>query len=294
METLSYCPVCSNNRFSPFLICNDQLVSHEDFAIQQCNKCGFRFTNPRPDEATIGSYYKSEQYISHNDSSGGIINVAYRAVRNYTLRTKLNLINKLNQKPGRILDVGCGTGAFLETCRKGGWEVMGTEPDSDARAMATERLQIEIKPDLSALFRTNPFDIISLWHVLEHIPNLNQVIPQLHKLLAEQGTLLIAVPNSDSYDATYFGEYWAAYDVPRHLYHFTPSTIDPLFKKHGFHLIAQQPMSFDAFYIAMLSTRYKTGRTNYPKSIQVGLTSNSKAKQTGNSSSLIYLFRKAQ
>ena len=293
METLSYCPVCSNNRFSPFLICNDQLVSHEDFAIQQCDKCGFRFTNPRPDEATIGSYYKSEQYISHNDSSEGIINVAYRAVRNYTLRTKLDLINKLNQKPGRILDVGCGTGGFLETCRKGGWEVVGTEPDSDARAIAAEKLQITIESTLNTLVDTSSYDIISLWHVLEHIPNLNQVIPQLHKLLAEQGTLLIAVPNSDSYDATYFGKYWAAYDVPRHLYHFTPSTIDPLFKKHGFRLIAQQPMNFDAFYIAMLSTLYRTGRTNYLKSVQVGITSNRKAKQTGNSSSLIYLFRKA-
>lgn len=275
------------------MICKDQLVSHEDFAIQRCDNCDFRFTNPRPDEATIGSYYKSEQYISHNDAGKGIIDIAYRAVRNYTLRTKLNLINKLNQKPGRILDVGCGTGAFLETCRKGGWEVMGTEPDFDARTIATEKLQITIKPDLNTLVGTNSFDIISLWHVLEHIPNLNQVIPQLHKLLAEQGTLLIAVPNCDSYDATYFGEYWAAYDVPRHLYHFTPATIDPLFKKHGFRLLAQQPMNFDAFYIAMLSTRYKTGSTNYLKSVQVGITSNNKAKQTGNSSSLIYLFGKA-
>ena len=267
-------------------------MSHQKFAIQQCNSCGFRLTNPRPDETTIGSYYKSDQYVSHNDSSGGIINVAYRAVRNYTLRAKLNLINKLNQGTGRILDVGCGTGAFLETCKTGEWDVLGMEPDADARAIATKKLQANISPTLDALSGVEPFDVISLWHVLEHIPDLNQAILQLHSLLAGKGTLLIAVPNSDSYDATYFEEYWAAYDVPRHLHHFTPSTIGPLFRKHGFQLVAKRPMVFDAVYIAMLSTRYQTGKTDYLKSVQVGLTSNLKAKETGNSSSLTYVFKK--
>ncbi|GAB4042644.1 hypothetical protein GCM10028774_55530 [Spirosoma jeollabukense] len=167
------------------------------------------------------------------------------------------------------------------------------EPDDDARATAIKKLRAEIKPDLKALAGEQPFDIITLWHVLEHIPTLNETIPDLHKLLAEQGTLLIAVPNSDSYDAHTFKQYWAAYDVPRHLYHFTPSTIEPLFRKHGFKLIDQRPMLFDAFYIAMLSTRYQTGKTDYLKSMQVGLSSNAKAKRTGNYSSLIYLFKKA-
>ncbi|WP_317046666.1 class I SAM-dependent methyltransferase [Spirosoma pollinicola] len=214
-------------------------------------------------------------------------------VRNYTLRSKLNLINKLNGKPGQILDVGCGTGAFLESCRAGGWQVAGMEPDPDARAIAIEKLQAEIKPNLATLSTSQPFDIISLWHVLEHIPNLSESISMLHQLLKEQGTLLIAVPNSDSYDANYFKEYWAAYDVPRHLHHFTPSTIEPLFNKHGFVLVNKLPMVFDAFYIAMLSTRYQTGKTDYLKSVQVGLASNAQAKRTGNSSSLIYVLKKA-
>ncbi|GAB2548021.1 class I SAM-dependent methyltransferase [Spirosoma aerophilum] len=214
-------------------------------------------------------------------------------VRNYTLRSKLNLINKLTSKPGKILDVGCGTGAFLESCRKGGWSVTGMEPDPDARAIAKERLKAEIKPDLKALTGAEPFDIISLWHVLEHIPNLSETINQLRDLLTGQGTLLIAVPNSDSYDAQLFKEYWAAYDVPRHLHHFTPSTIESLFNKLGFKLVKQLPMVFDAFYIAMLSTRYQTGKTDYIKSLQVGLSSNAQAQKTGNSSSLIYLFNKA-
>jgi 2-polyprenyl-3-methyl-5-hydroxy-6-metoxy-1,4-benzoquinol methylase len=170
---------------------------------------------------------------------------------------------------------------------------MGMEPDPDARALSINKLHVDIKPDLMSILDAGLFDIITLWHVLEHVADLNQAISQLHSLLAQSGTLLVAVPNSDSYDATYFKEYWAAYDVPRHLHHFTPSTIEPLFKKHGFKLKEQRPMRFDAFYIAMLSTRYQTGRTNYLKSVQVGVTSNTKAEQTGNSSSLTYLFTKA-
>ncbi|QIP11463.1 methyltransferase domain-containing protein [Spirosoma aureum] len=293
METVNSCPVCGSTKFTPYLVCKDYLVSNQNFNIEQCETCGFRLTNPRPDEKTIGSYYKSEQYVSHNDESSGVINTAYRLVRNYTLRSKLNLINKLNGGPGRILDVGCGTGAFLDTSKQGGWQVMGMEPDPDARAVAQKKLEADIQPNLRALDGATPFDIITLWHVLEHIPDLNETVPQLNKLLSPKGTLLIAVPNSDSYDAHYFKEYWAAYDVPRHLQHFTPSTIKLLFKKHGLTCIEQKPMVFDAFYIAMLSTRYMTGKTDYLKSMRVGLTSNQQAKQTGNSSSLIYLFKKA-
>ena len=293
METVTQCPICGNSKFSPYLVCQDHLVSNQKFAIQQCQTCSFRLTNPRPDEQSIGSYYKSNQYISHNDNSGGLINAAYRIVRNYTLRSKLNLINKLNGKPGQILDVGCGTGAFLESCQVGGWQVTGMEPDPDARTIAIEKLKVKIKPTLASLSGELPFDIISLWHVLEHIPNLGESITLLHQLLKEQGTLLIAVPNSDSYDALYFKENWAAYDVPRHLHHFTPSTIELLFNKHGFVLVNKLPMVFDAFYIAMLSTRYQTGKTDYSKSVQVGLASNAAARKTGNSSSLIYILKKA-
>lgn len=294
LETVNECPVCAAYQFSPYLICKDQLVSQQNFAIQQCDACGFRLTNPRPDKATIGSYYKSDQYISHNDTSSGLIDVAYRAARNYTLQSKLTLINELNQGVGRVLDVGCGTGAFLETCQKGGWEIMGTEPDHQARSISSTKLQTSISPNLDELSGADPFDIISLWHVLEHISDLGQAILQFQSLLRAEGTLLIAVPNSDSYDADYFKEHWAAYDVPRHLYHFTPSTIELLFRNHGFSLIEQKPMVFDALYIAMLSTRYQTGITDYLKSIQVGMKSNAKAKRSGQSSSLTYVFKKTK
>ena len=292
METVIQCPVCGNKLFSPFLVCKDYLVSDQEFSIQQCTQCKFRLTNPRPDAQSISSYYKSEQYVSHNDESSGLINTAYRLVRNYTLQSKLKLINQLNGKQGHVLDVGCGTGAFLESCQQGGWKVTGMEPDPDARAVAVKKLSAAIEPNLESLKSYPQYDIITLWHVLEHVPNLNETIPILHKLLANTGTLIIAVPNSDSYDAHHFQEYWAAYDVPRHLHHFTPTTIEPLFSKHQFKLVEKKPMVFDAFYISMLSTRYKTGKTNYLTSVEVGLASNRKAKQTGNSSSLIYVFKK--
>ena len=292
METITSCPVCSNHAFSPFLISKDHLVSGEEFAIQQCQKCGFRLTNPRPGANSIGNYYKSEEYVSHNDKGRGVLNTVYRLVRKYTLNSKVNLVNKLNAGPGHILDVGCGTGAFLESCRVAGWQIMGMEPDPGARSIASKKLQTTIQVNLTALVRAQPFNIITLWHVLEHIPDLNEIIPQLDALLTDKGTLLIAVPNSDSYDAHYFKEYWAAYDVPRHLHHFTPSTIESLFKKHGFVLVNRQPMLFDAFYIAMLSTRYQSGKTDYLKSIRIGLTSNAEANRTGNASSLVYFFRK--
>lgn len=292
LETVDECPVCSNSQFKPFVVCKDYLVSKQDFAIQECIECGFRITNPRPDKKSIGNYYQSQEYTSHNDNSTGLINSVYRLVRGYTLKSKLNLINELNAGAGRILDVGCGTGAFLETCKSAGWAITGMEPDENARSVAQQKLSAAIQPDLIKLTKESPFDIITLWHVLEHITDLNETIEKLSHMLATKGSILIAVPNSASFDAQYFNEYWAAYDVPRHVHHFVPSSIETLFEKHGLKLVAKKPMKFDAFYIAMLSTRYKTGKTDYLESIRVGLRSNNDAKRTGNWSSVIYVLKK--
>jgi len=292
LETSSACPVCTGTSFSPFLSCTDYLVSNKIFTIQSCNRCGFRLTNPRPDAASIGQYYKSDAYISHNDSGGGVIGTIYKGVRSYTLRSKLALINSLVKRPGKLLDVGCGTGSFLETCQIAGWAITGMEPDDDARRVASEKLSTPLAERLADV-PADQYDVITLWHVLEHVADLDSTIARFHQLLSDSGSLLIAVPNSDSYDATVFGPHWAAYDVPRHLHHFTPTTIKPLFEQRGFTLVDQKPMPFDAFYISMLSTRYQNGRTDYVKSFLTGLTSNRRAKRTGNWSSLIYIFQKA-
>lgn len=292
METIAVCPVCDTNQFTNVLICKDYLVSNQNFTIQQCNQCGFKLTNPRPDASTIGSYYKSDQYVSHNDTGGGLINSVYRLVRNYTLQGKVNLINKLTGRVGEVLDIGCGTGSFLLASQNAGWKISGVEPDADARKVAEVKLNTSIKESLEQIGANQKFDVISMWHVLEHMPDLNKVVSQLYSLLADKGTVVIAVPNCASYDADYYKSYWAAYDVPRHFHHFTPDTITALFKKHGFVLAEQKQMPFDAFYISMLSSKYRTGKTDYIESMQVGLKSNSKARKTGQSSSITYLFKK--
>ncbi len=291
-ETVKSCPVCAGTAFSPFLYCKDYLVSNQTFNIQACNTCGFRLTNPRPDASSIGGYYQSDEYISHNDSGGGLIGTVYKGVRSYTLRSKLALINSLTKKKGHLLDVGCGTGSFLETCQKDNWQITGMEPDAGARSVAMAKLNTTLASSLAEV-PLKKYDVITLWHVLEHIAELEETVNRFHQLLSDSGSLLVAVPNSDSYDADAFGAYWAAFDVPRHLHHFTPETIKRLFEKHGFNLVAKKPMVFDSFYISMLSSRYQTGQTDYLKSVRTGLESNWRARKTGNWSSLIYIFRKA-
>ncbi len=179
LEAVTECPICDNREFKPYLTCRDYLVSNETFVIQECTSCGFRLTNPRPDEKSIGSYYKSENYISHNDRSGGIINSIYRTVRNYTLASKLRLIKKLNGQEGKLLDVGCGTGSFLESCKSNGWQITGVETDEAVRTSVQEKLKIQVYSDLSEVPNSESFDVITLWHVLEHIPNLNDAVSRL-------------------------------------------------------------------------------------------------------------------
>ncbi|KAB7732334.1 methyltransferase domain-containing protein [Rudanella paleaurantiibacter] len=212
-------------------------------------------------------------------------------VRQYTLQQKLKLINSTQAKPGKVLDVGCGTGLFLETCHKGGWQINGVEPDANARTVATNRLQIQVKADIDQI-TDNEFDLLTMWHVLEHVPDLPQTLVKLRNRIRVGGTLLIAVPNSDSLDAQHFRNHWAAYDVPRHLSHFTPPTLKKLVNESGFAFQEMHPMYFDAFYIGMLSTKYRDGRTNWLESIYQGLRSNMYGSRTGNYSSLIYVFRK--
>ncbi|MEA5457751.1 class I SAM-dependent methyltransferase [Arcicella sp. LKC2W] len=293
MEELKNCPVCQNNTFVEFLKVQDFTVSQEKFSIQECKNCGFKFTNPRPDLTQIGDYYKAESYISHTNTSKGLIAKLYHSVRKYTLKGKLSLINSLIPKKGKLLDVGCGTGMFLNVCQEDGWKVNGIEPDNGARQIAEEINKATIKTEILSSFKDETFDIITMWHVLEHIHLLNETIDWLKERLSENGYLIIAVPNHESKDAEIYREHWAAYDVPRHLYHFSQKSIKQLFEQKGFSLKEILPMKFDSFYVSMLSTKYQSGKINYIKAFLDGLKSNINAKSDNrNYSSLIYIFKK--
>lgn len=273
--------------------CVDHTVSRETFNIVNCKACSFKYTNPRPTEDLLGPYYKSEEYVSHSNTKKGFINSTYQYVRKYTLLKKLQLVSKY-YRTGKILDIGCGTGEFLNTCKLAKWDTTGIEPDVDARNMAISNFGLNVIPEseINSL-QDASFDIISMWHVLEHVPRLNERLDDLKRLIKPSGVIIIAVPNCDSFDAKFYRENWAAYDVPRHLYHFTPKDIELLFKNHGLKMFKILPMVFDSFYVSMLSEKIKTGKTKLLRSTWNGFLSNLFALKSGKVySSQIYLFRK--
>jgi SAM-dependent methyltransferase len=288
----TYCPVCKNQNFEKFITCEDHTVSHEKFNIVSCSSCGFKFTNPIPDLSNLGNYYKSEDYISHSNTKKGVISRLYHLVRNYTLRKKLTLLSR-NVSRGTILDYGCGTGMFLNVCQEAGWDAFGIEPDEGARKIASQmKLRtFANKKELEQNIKEKSFDVISLWHVLEHVTDLDETLDFFKKKLTREGVLIIAVPNHTSHDAKCYKEFWAAYDVPRHLYHFEPISIEKLLSRFDFKLTQTLPMKFDSFYVSMLSEKYKTGSINYLKAFLTGLKSNLNSKASGDYSSVIYLFK---
>ncbi len=288
----SECPICGSADINPLLTVKDYTVSKEEFVIWHCSGCSLRFTQDAPGEASIGRYYQSSDYISHSNTDKGIVNRIYKQVRKRTLQQKAALImESTGMSRGRLLDVGCGIGAFLGTMKEHSWQVQGLEPDSDARKLAKELFNVEVEaPDKLFSLEAGSFHAITLWHVLEHVHQLHQYIERLKELLAPGGKIFIAVPNYTSLDADIYRLQWAAYDVPRHLYHFTPASIKVLMEKHGLRLLAKKPMWFDSFYISMLSSKYRSGSTSYLGSFFNGLSSNINAlRDRDRCSSLVYI-----
>jgi 2-polyprenyl-3-methyl-5-hydroxy-6-metoxy-1,4-benzoquinol methylase len=294
--TYTSCPVCHSSNIREVLRVKDFTVTQKTFSIWQCNNCTCRFTQNVPDANTIGAYYQSSAYVSHSDTKKGLINKLYHAVRNYTLEQKRKLIEKLaDRKNGILLDVGAGTGAFAGVMKKTGWNVIGLEPDETATENALKNHQLQLK-SLDALFSfgDKQFDVITLWHVLEHVHELHKYVKTFHRILKDDGILIIAVPNYTSTDASAYKEFWAAYDTPRHLYHFSPESMQQLMRQHNFKIIQYKPMWFDSFYVAMLSEQYKNGHNNLMSAVWNGFTSNIKAvNDVKKCSSIIYVIKKS-
>lgn len=290
----THCPVCSSTFINPLLTVKDHSVSKEEFVIWQCSNCSLRFTQDVPDETAIGPYYQSPDYISHSNTDKGLLNKIYKRVRNFTLQEKASLIIRYTKEKGNLLDIGAGVGAFLKQMQEKQWNVTGIEPDEGARSRAQNIFGIDLLP-ASHLQQLQPgsFDAITLWHVLEHVESLHDYVQKLGELLHQDGKIFIAVPNYTSADAGIYGNYWAAYDVPRHLYHFTPKSMEVLMQQHGLKIIAKKPMWFDAFYISLLSSKYRKGKTSWLGAGLSGLRSNINAFFNKDAtSSLIYIVSK--
>jgi 2-polyprenyl-3-methyl-5-hydroxy-6-metoxy-1,4-benzoquinol methylase len=287
LEQVIACPVCGEKKFSKHLETLDYTTTREAFSILHCDQCTLLFTSPRPDKTSISRYYASDKYISHTGGKATAIDSLYRTVRSITLRSKLSLVNKYQSK-FNLLDYGCGTGEFLATCKDSGWSVSGVEPSDDARIKIRKDLQVVASLDKI----TTQANAITMWHVLEHVHDLNETLARLRSLLTNNGTIFIALPNHESYDARYYKNFWAGYDVPRHLWHFNKYTIKELLNRHNLRLQEIVPMKFDSYYVSLLSEGYKNpGKSSFMRTTSGfyrGLVSNIKAGRD-NHSSLIYI-----
>jgi 2-polyprenyl-3-methyl-5-hydroxy-6-metoxy-1,4-benzoquinol methylase len=293
-DTIHYtiCPCCKEDHIEKVMLAKDHTVTGELFEIWKCNNCSVRFTQNVPSQEAIAKYYRSEAYVSHSDTKKGFINRLYHFVRSLTVKSKKKLIIKASGKEkGNLLDIGAGTGAFAHAMQRAGWNVTALEPDATARQNALKNYDLSLQ-DLDSLFQLKEadFDVITLWHVLEHVHDLGGYFIQFKKLLKPTGILVIAVPNYTSYDGVHYAEHWAAYDVPRHLYHFSPHSMDLLAAQYFFRVKEYKPMWFDSFYVSMLSEKYRSGKNNFPKALWNGLRSNAMALgDTKKCSSVIYI-----
>ena len=292
------CPFCESKNTKSYLKLKDYFLSQEDFEIVECLDCKLLFTTPRPDKSKIGKYYKSENYLSHNEHKKGLVPWIYNQVKKVNIRKKFSITaqnrtfkNGYRTKP-HILDFGCGVGDFLHYAQQNGYEIMGCDLSEDARLLSSEKLgKATATPEEIFALPDSTFDIITMWHVLEHIDDLKYQIEQLYRLLKDKGRLVVAVPNFMSYDAQYYKDKWAAYDVPRHLNHFHKESLQNIFKDK-FELEKIHPMKWDAFYISMMSENFIGKGNSFIKGIIIGWKSNRKARKSGEYSSLIYVFHK--
>lgn len=267
----------------------DHSVSKENFELLLDPELELLKTHPQPALENLGSYYESEDYISHTDSKRSLFEKIYHIVKTYSLKKKVGLINSYHSQKGSLLDIGAGTGDFLVTAKASGWQTTGIEPNKNAKNLAISK-GISFENSIESI-ENQQFDVITMWHVLEHVPDVEHQIKQLKRLLKPEGTLIIAVPNYKSFDAQHYGKFWAAYDVPRHLWHFSKTSIQKLVSRENLKLAKILPMVFDSFYVSLLSEKYKTGKMNFIKAFWIGLRSNLNAYSTKEYSSHIYVIK---
>ena len=286
------CPWCGSDKAQINLWLKDDFLSKEDFHICECLNCGLLYTMPRPNKEKIGEYYKSEEYYSHQENKKGFIPKLYEKVKKVNLKHKYELATN-GLTTGKLLDIGCGVGDFLHTAEAHGWQCTGVEPSEEAKAIARQRTQAKLMssedqeqlPDAS-------FDVITMWHVLEHVDDLRWQVTQLQRLIKPNGRIVIALPNYKSYDGQFYKEHWAAYDVPRHLSHFNRTTLAKILKTNDLKLVKTDKLKWDAYYISYMSEQYKIHKLPLVRGVYRGWLSNLKARRSGEWSSVVYIFEK--
>ena len=286
------CPWCGSEKAQINLWLKDEFLTKEDFHICECLSCGLQYTMPRPSKDKIGEYYKSEEYYSHQENKKGFIPKLYEAIKKVNLKHK-NKIAAKGLQIGKVLDIGCGVGDFIHTAEEKGWEGLGVEPSEEAKAIASTRIKGNIinSEEIEKL-PNESFDLITMWHVLEHVDDLKWQVAQLQRLIKPNGRIVIAVPNYKSYDGQYYKEHWAAYDVPRHLNHFNRQTITKIFKTKGLELKKTDKLIWDAYYISYMSEQYERHKFPLIRGAFKGFISNCKARRSGEWSSMVYVFEK--
>lgn len=272
-----------------FVEVKDHSVSKESFRLYHDEELDLLITEPKPSIDVLGKYYQSEDYISHTDSKRTLFEKVYHLVKSFSIKQKLSFLEKVHPAKGVLLDIGAGTGEFLAKATKRNWKVLGYEPDSAARTIAVGK-GITLSESLATV-ENNSVDVITMWHVLEHVYDYDAQIRELKRILKHDGVIIIAVPNFKSYDANHYKKAWAAFDAPRHLWHFSKTAIKKIFANHQIDLVDVRPMYFDSFYVSLLSEKYKNGKMNVIKAIRVGLLSNIKGMRSGEFSSHIYVLK---
>ena len=286
------CPWCGSENAQLHLELKDLFLTQEPFKILECKECGLLYTTPRPNKDEIGRYYKSEEYYSHQENKEGFIPKVYEKVKSVNLKNKYGIATEGKGK-GKALDIGCGVGDFLHTMEQHGWDCTGVEPSEDAKVIAKKRIKGQL---LSSEEQENlpdsSFDLITMWHVLEHVDDIRWQIQQLHRLCKPSGRIIIALPNYKSYDGQYYKAEWAAYDVPRHLNHFNKETLIKILEESGLRHVKTEKLVWDAYYISYMSEKYRKHSIPLLRGAFRGLVSNCKARKTGEWSSLVYVFER--
>jgi len=295
--------VLGHDELEIYLESKDHSVSKEPFTLMLDKQSDLLITHPKPTLSQLPKYYESDEYISHTDGNQTLIEKVYQIVKGIAIKNKVKLVANWIQKGEFLLDVGCGTGDFLKACAANKWHVLGIEPNNSAKNLAEQKLGLErgsaIFSSLEEMLGKNSskqldgkFSVITLWHVLEHVPEPLVYLNSLKGLLKPNGRIILALPNYKSHDAAHYGNFWAAYDLPRHLFHFSKKSVSFFAREVNMKVENVLPMPFDAFYVSLLSEKYAKGKTNYFSALYRGLVSNRKAKSSGEYSSLIYILKK--